>query len=121
MVHKVESPRDGQCTDTREHLTRVRLSARACSVAAIKVGARVNVLPTIWVDNLKEAGQQKNLDVAGYKAQRSGEDMARVLQLVADGKLTLIIQQVYPLSEVVTAHHALQKGDAFGKIVLKVD
>ncbi|MBO6225935.1 MAG: NADP-dependent oxidoreductase [Psychrobacter sp.] len=92
---------------------------RALSV--LRSGARVNVLPTIWVDKLKEAGQQKNLDVAGYKAQRSGEDMARVLQLVADGKLTLIIQQVYPLSEVVTAHHALQKGDAFGKIVLKVD
>ena len=92
---------------------------RALSV--LRSGARVNVLPTIWVDKLKEAGQQKNLDVAGYKAQRSGEDMERVLQLVADGKLTLIIQQVYPLSEVVTAHHALQKGDAFGKIVLKVD
>ena len=92
---------------------------RALSV--LRSGARVNVLPTIWVDKLKEAGQQKNLAVAGYKAQRSGEDMARVLQLVADGKLTLIIQQVYPLSEVVTAHHALQKGDAFGKIVLKVD
>ncbi len=92
---------------------------RALSV--LRSGARVNVLPTIWVDKLKEAGQQKNLAVAGYKAQRSGEDMARILQLVADGKLTLIIQQVYPLSEVVTAHHALQKGDAFGKIVLKVD
>lgn len=92
---------------------------RALSV--LRSGARVNVLPTIWVDKLKEAGQQKNLQVAGYKAQRSGEDMARVLQLVADGKLTLIIQQVYPLSKVVTAHHALQKGDAFGKIVLKVD
>ncbi|BFM01484.1 NADP-dependent oxidoreductase [Psychrobacter alimentarius] len=92
---------------------------RALSV--LRSGARVNVLPTIWVDKLKEAGQQKNLYVAGYKAQRSGEDMARVLQLVADGKLTLIIHQVYPLSEVVTAHHALQKGDAFGKIVLKVD
>lgn len=92
---------------------------RALSV--LRSGARVNVLPTIWVDKLKEAGQQKNLYVAGYKAQRRGEDMARVLQLVADGKLTLIIHQVYPLSEVVTAHHALQKGDAFGKIVLKVD
>ena len=92
---------------------------RALSV--LRAGARVNVLPTIWVDKLKEAGQEKNLAVAGYKAQRSGEDMARVLQLVADGKLTLIIQQVYPLSEVVTAHHALQQGDAFGKIVLKVD
>jgi len=91
---------------------------RALSV--LKSGGRVNVLPTIWVDKLKEAGSQKQLKVAGYKAQRSGEDMARVLQLVADGKLTLRIQQTYPLSEVVAAHHELQKGAAFGKIVLKV-
>ncbi|WP_243443619.1 zinc-binding dehydrogenase [Psychrobacter sp. JCM 18903] len=91
---------------------------RALSV--LKSGGRVNVLPTIWVDKLKEAGSQKQLKVAGYKAQRSGEDMARVLQLVADGKLTLRIQQTYPLSEVVSAHNELQKGAAFGKIVLKV-
>ena len=56
------------------------------TLSVLRSGARVNVLPTIWVDKLKEAGQQKNLQVAGYKAQRSGEDMARVLQLVADGK-----------------------------------
>ena len=91
---------------------------RALSV--IKSGGRVNVLPTIWVDKLQAAGSEKNLKVAGYKAQRSGEDMARVLQLIADGKLTLQIQQTYPLSEAVAAHHALQKGDTFGKIVLKV-
>ncbi len=89
---------------------------RALSV--LKPGARVNVLPTIWVDKLKEAGEQKSLQVAGYKAQRSGDDMAHVLQQVADGKLTLKIQKTYPLSEVVAAHHELQKGDAFGKIVL---
>ena len=85
----------------------------------IKSGGRVYVLPTIWVDKLKAAGSQKSLKVAGYKAQRSGEDMARVLQLVADGKLTLQIQQTYPLSEVVAAHRELEKGNTFGKIVLK--
>ncbi|MGP9556404.1 NADP-dependent oxidoreductase [Psychrobacter sp. AOP7-A1-24] len=89
---------------------------RALSV--LKSGARVNVLPTIWVDKIKEAGEQKNLEVSGYKAQRSGQDMARVLQQVANGKLTLKIQKTYPLSDVVAAHHELQKGDAFGKIVL---
>ena len=87
----------------------------------IKPEGHVYVLPTIWVDKLKEAGSQKNLNVAGYKSQRNGEDMARVLQQVADGKLTLKIQKIYPLSEVVAAHHELQKGDAFGKIVLKAD
>lgn len=90
------------------------------ALKVLKSGGRVYVLPTIWVDKLKEAGNQKHLVVAGYKAQRSGEDMARVLQLVADGILKLQIQQVYPLSEVVAAHTELQKGDAFGKIVLKV-
>lgn len=89
---------------------------RALSV--LKSGGRVNVLPTIWVDKLKEAGEQKSLAVSGYKAQRSGDDMARVLQLVADGELILKIQKTYPLSDVVAAHHELQKGDAFGKIVL---
>ena len=86
----------------------------------VKESGRVYVLPTIWVDKLKEAGSQKNLSVEGYAAQRNGEDMARVLQLVADGELTLRLQKTYPLSEVVIAHHELQKGDAFGKLVLKV-
>ena len=86
----------------------------------VKESGRVYVLPTIWVDKLKEAGSQKNLSVEGYAAQRNGEDMARVLQLVADGQLTLRLQKIYPLSEVVAAHHELQKGDAFGKLVLQV-
>lgn len=86
----------------------------------LKSEGRVYVLPTIWVDKLKEAGSQKSLIVAGYKAQRSGEDMARVLQLVANEHLKLHIQQTYPLSEVIAAHTELQKGDTFGKIVLQV-
>ncbi|WP_010200743.1 NADP-dependent oxidoreductase [Psychrobacter sp. PAMC 21119] len=87
----------------------------------LKSGGRVNVLPTIWVDKLVDAGSQKSLNVAGYKAQRSGQDMARVLEQVGAGKLKLQIQQTYPLSEAVAAHRELQKGDTFGKIVLKAD
>ena len=90
------------------------------ALKVVKDFGRVYVLPTIWVDKLKEAGSQKNLSVEGYAAQRNGEDMARILQLVADGQLTLRLQKTYPLSEVVAAHHELQKGDAFGKLVLKV-
>ncbi len=78
-------------------------------------------MKTIWVDKLVDAGSQKSLNVAGYKAQRSGQDMARVLEQLATGKLKLHIQQTYSLSEVVAAHTELQKGDTFGKIVLKVD
>ena len=91
---------------------------RALSV--LKSDGRVNVLPTIWVDKLKEASGDRDLSVEGYAVKPNGQDMARVLQLVADSKLTLQIQQTYPLSEVVEAHRELQKGDTFGKIVLKV-
>ena len=91
------------------------------AISVIKPEGHVYVLPTIWVDKLKEAGSQKNLNVAGYKAQRSGQDMARVLEQLGTGKLKLQIQQTYPLSEAVAAHRELQKGDTFGKIILKAD
>ena len=91
---------------------------RALSV--LKSGGRVKVLPTIWVGKLKDAGSDKDLSVDGYAVQPNGQDMATVLQDIAAGKLTLQIQQTYPLSEVVAAHRELEKGDTFGKIVLKV-
>lgn len=89
------------------------------ALSLLKSGGRVKVLPTIWVDKLKEAGSNKNLSVDGYAVQPNGEDMAKVLQQIADGKLTLKILKSYPLSDVVAAHNELEKGDAFGKIVLQ--
>ena len=91
---------------------------RALSV--LKSGGRVNVLPTIWVDKLKAAGSEKQLEVAGYAAKPSGQDMARILQKVADGTITLHLQKTYPLADVVAAHHDIEKGDSFGKLVLAV-
>ena len=89
------------------------------ALSTLKSVGRVKVLPTIWVDKLKAAGSNKNLSVDGYAVKPNGEDMAKVLQDIADGTLILQIQQTYPLSEVVTAHRELEKGDTFGKIVLK--
>ena len=89
------------------------------ALKTIKADGRVYILPSIWVDKLKAAGSDK-LTIEGYAVKPNGEDMARVLQHLADGKLKLHIQQSYPLSEVVAAHTELQKGDTFGKIVLKV-
>lgn len=89
------------------------------ALSTLKSVGRVKVLPTIWVDRLKAAGSNKSLSVDGYAVKPNGEDMAKVLQDIADGTLILQIQQTYPLSEVVTAHRELEKGDTFGKIVLK--
>lgn len=90
------------------------------ALGVLKPKGRVKVLPTIWVDKLKKAGSDKSLSIEGYAAKPNAQDMARVLEQVADGTLTLHIQQTYPLSEVVAAHIQLQKGDTFGKMVLAV-
>ncbi|MFZ2553791.1 zinc-binding dehydrogenase, partial [Psychrobacter urativorans] len=60
------------------------------------------------------------LTIEGYTVKPNGNDMAKVLAQVAEGTLKLHIQHSYPLSEVVTAHTELQKGNTFGKIVLAV-
>ncbi len=89
------------------------------ALGTLKSDGRVYVLPSIWVNKLKAAGSDE-LAIEGYAVKPNGEDMARALQQVADGKLKLHIQKSYPLSEVVAAHTELQKGDTFGKIVLEV-
>lgn len=89
------------------------------ALATLKSTGRVYVLPSIWVDKLKAAGSDE-LTIEGYAVKPNGDDMARVLQQVADGTLELHIQKSYLLSEIVAAHTELQKGDTFGKIVLKV-
>lgn len=91
------------------------------ALKVLKSGGRVNVLPTIWVDKLNQAGSDRQLSVEGYAVKPNGKDMAKVLQYVADEKLTLKIQQTYPLSEVVSAHRELEKGNTLGKIVLTVN
>ena len=90
------------------------------ALSTLKSDGRVYVLPSIWVDKLKAAGSDQ-LTIEGYAVKPNGNDMARVLQQLADGKLKLHIQKSYPLSEVVAAHTELQKGDAFGKLVLKAN
>lgn len=89
------------------------------ALSTIKSDGRVYVLPTIWVDKLKAAGSDQ-LSIEGYAVKPNGEDMARVLQQVVDGSLRLHIGHSYPLSEVVAAHTELQKGNTFGKLVLRV-
>ncbi len=48
-------------------------------------------------------------------------DLLRVARFVEQGKLKPIVDRVMPLREARAAHEALEKREAFGKIVLSVD
>ncbi|WP_019673773.1 NADP-dependent oxidoreductase [Psychrobacter lutiphocae] len=90
---------------------------RALSV--LKDEGRVVVLPSIWVDKLKQAGPD-SLIIEGFIAKPNAQDLATVLEQVAQGQLKLHIQNTYPLADTATAHQALETGDTFGKIVLEM-
>lgn len=90
------------------------------ALAVVKTGGRVVVLPSIWADELKKAGADKQLQVEGFIAKPNAQDLAAVLNQIAQGKLVLQIQDTYPLARTADAHQALETGDSFGKIVLEM-
>ncbi|PNK60637.1 NADP-dependent oxidoreductase [Psychrobacter sp. FDAARGOS_221] len=93
--------------------------AGVLALSVLKDDGRVVVLPSIWVDKLKQAGPD-SLTIEGFIAKPNAQDLDTVLQQLADNKLTLHIQQSYPLAKTAEAHKALETGDTFGKIVLEM-
>ncbi|HEX6490057.1 MAG TPA: zinc-binding dehydrogenase [Gaiellaceae bacterium] len=48
------------------------------------------------------------------------EDFAQALELVASGRARPVIDRVFPLAEARAAHERLERGEQFGKIVLRI-
>lgn len=55
-----------------------------------------------------------------FMVQPSSENLGRIAQLIDDGKVRVLIDSVFPLSEARDAHTRSQTGRAKGKIVLEV-
>jgi 2-desacetyl-2-hydroxyethyl bacteriochlorophyllide A dehydrogenase len=53
-------------------------------------------------------------------AQSSGQDLAYLKELIEAGKMRSIIDRIYPLSELATAHAASEQGHVVGKIAIAV-
>ncbi|MFW9793365.1 MAG: zinc-binding dehydrogenase [Candidatus Thorarchaeota archaeon] len=60
----------------------------------------------------------KQLEILG-STMASHSELRDVLKLVWNGKLTPIVDSVLPLSKAKEAHDRLEKGEQFGKVVLK--
>ncbi len=56
----------------------------------------------------------------GFMVQPSSEQLGRIAQLIDERKVRVLIDSVFPLSEVRTAHDKSRSGRAKGKIVLEV-
>ncbi|MEZ6097743.1 MAG: zinc-binding dehydrogenase [Pirellulaceae bacterium] len=49
-----------------------------------------------------------------------GEDLQQIAQMMADGNLRPVVQEVYPLEEAATAHRVSEAGHVRGKLVLSI-
>jgi NADPH:quinone reductase-like Zn-dependent oxidoreductase len=78
----------------------------------------------ILVSTLGQPDRGKAADygvqVVGYMAQPSGEQLAEIAGLIDAGKVRVEVQRVFPLTEAARAQRALEEEHNRGKIVLKV-
>jgi NADPH:quinone reductase-like Zn-dependent oxidoreductase len=55
-----------------------------------------------------------------FMAEPRGEDLKRISRLIDDGKVDVVLQKSFPLTEVKQAHEHLEHEHVQGKIVLSV-
>ena len=49
------------------------------------------------------------------------DDFEGAYELIAGGRARPVVDRVFPLAEARAAHERLERGDQFGKIVLRID
>jgi alcohol dehydrogenase len=60
-------------------------------------------------------------DLGMFISHHSGEDLATLAQLMADGKVVPVIDRTYPLARIREAMHYLEAGRARGKVIVLID
>jgi NADPH:quinone reductase-like Zn-dependent oxidoreductase len=91
------------------------------SFRAVRRGGRILTVgntsgPTFEIDNRFVFGKQ--ISILG-STMGTLNDFTTVMKLVFDGKIKIPIDATFPLSEVRQAHEKMEKGDYFGKILLR--
>ncbi|HEV2369798.1 MAG TPA: NADP-dependent oxidoreductase [Acidimicrobiales bacterium] len=54
------------------------------------------------------------------RCRPSGEDLAELARLLADGDVSATVQEVFPLTQAASAHLLLEQGHVRGKIVIRI-
>ena len=90
------------------------ISCMARGGRLVTVGAHGGGMVTLDVRTL----YQNRLQVLSGLGTERVEDLTTALQLAAEGRLSVLIDQVMPLREAATAHRLVARNDSVGKVIL---
>lgn len=82
-------------------------------------GALFPVYPMGFAD--AEEAEKRNIAVSAAQVRSSGAQLAELAPLLDEGKIRVVIDSTYPLSQAAKAHERAAGGHIQGKIVLTVD
>jgi NADPH2:quinone reductase len=83
------------------------------------VKADFNILP-IMKKRLKITGSTLRPRDNQFKSEIAANLLKNVWPLLADGTIKPVIDKIFPLEDIIDAHTYLERGEHFGKVILKI-
>lgn len=88
------------------------------ALSCVKPGGRVVTVPTITAESVTAAAKVTGLHAQGMLVSPSVAQNDQMLAMMAEGALTVLIADQFPLAQGAEAHRQIETGRTRGKIVL---
>ena len=88
------------------------------SLAVMKKGGAIISIPAGLREAVVEKAKEKGINGSFFMVQSSGEDMAKIAELLRSGVLRSHVSQVFSFDEMGNAHLQIESGRTKGKVVV---
>ncbi|NDK56616.1 NADP-dependent oxidoreductase [Pontibacter fetidus] len=90
------------------------------SLKCLKNGGKLISILGGAKEAVQEEAKKQNIEAKNYLVHSSGEDMAKIADLMSQGKLTAHVSHVYDFEEMAKAHAQVETHKTRGKVVVHV-
>lgn len=90
------------------------------SLNCLSEKGKLVTVPTITAEAIIAAGKKKNRVAMGLLKTNNTQDLAYLVNQVAQGHLHIEIEKIFHLEEAILAHTLLEKGHVRGKLVFEI-
>ncbi|EJF11664.1 zinc-binding dehydrogenase [Pontibacter sp. BAB1700] len=69
---------------------------------------------------MQALAKERNIEAKNYLVHSSGEDMAKIADLMSQGRLQAHVSHVYDFADMARAHQQVETRKTRGKVVVRV-